>query len=125
MNQNFLLQTPLSQELYFKVAKDLPLIDFHNHLSVADLACDRRFENITALWVASDPYKHRAMRMCGVPEREITGDATPYEKFAAWCRVYPRLIGTPLYHWTQMELSLVFGIEELPSEENTKERFSL
>ena len=120
MNQNFLLQTPLSQELYFKVAKDLPLIDFHNHLSVADMALDRRFQNITELWVASDPYKHRAMRMCGVPEREITGDATPYEKFAAWCRIYPRLIGTPLYHWTQMELSLVFGIEELPSAENAQ-----
>ncbi|MBQ8440004.1 MAG: glucuronate isomerase [Clostridia bacterium] len=120
MNDNFLLQTPLSRELYHTCAKDLPLIDFHNHLSVADLANDRRFENITELWVASDPYKHRAMRMCGVPEREITGDASPYEKFAAWCRVYPRLIGTPLYHWTQMELSLVFGISELPSEENTK-----
>ncbi|MBE6628202.1 MAG: glucuronate isomerase [Ruminococcaceae bacterium] len=121
MNQNFLLQTPLSQELYHICAKDLPLIDFHNHLSVADLANDRRFENITALWVASDPYKHRAMRMCGVPEKYITGDASDFEKFAAWCRVYPRLVGTPLYHWTQMELSRVFGIEELPSENNAKE----
>ena len=120
MSDNFLLQTPLAQELYHTCAKELPLIDFHNHLSVADLAGDRQFENITELWVASDPYKHRAMRMCGVSEREITGDASPYEKFAAWCRIYPRLIGTPLYHWTQMELSRVFGISELPSEENTK-----
>ena len=120
MSDNFLLQTPLAQELYHTCAKELPLIDFHNHLSVADLAGDRQFENITELWVASDPYKHRAMRMCGVSEREITGDASPYEKFAAWCRIYPRLIGTPLYHWTQMELSLVFGISKLPSEKNTK-----
>ena len=120
MNANFLLQTALSQELYHTCAKELPLIDFHNHLSVADLVNDRHFENITELWVASDPYKHRAMRMCGVPECEITGDASPYEKFAAWCRTYPRLIGTPLYHWTQMELLRVFGISELPCEENAK-----
>ncbi len=118
MNNNFLLQTPLAQELYHGIAKELPLIDFHNHLSVADLKNDRQFENITELWVASDPYKHRAMRMCGVPEREITGDASPYEKFAAWCRIYPRLIGTPLYHWTQMELWRVFDIAELPCEES-------
>lgn len=120
MNDNFLLQTPLAQELYHSCAKELPLIDFHNHLSVADLANDRQFENIAELWVASDPYKHRAMRMCGVPEREITGDASPYEKFAAWCRIYPRLIGTPLYHWTQMELFRVFGILDLPSEKNAQ-----
>ena len=120
MNDNFLLQTPLAQELYHTCAKELPLIDFHNHLSVADLANDRQFENITELWVASDPYKHRAMRMCGVPECEITGDASPYEKFAAWCRTYPRLIGTPLYHWTQMELFRVFGISDLPSEKNAQ-----
>ena len=82
MNQNFLLQTPLSQELYHTCAKDLPLIDFHNHLSVADLANNRQFENITELWVASDPYKHRAMRMCGIPEKYITGDASDFGKFA-------------------------------------------
>jgi glucuronate isomerase len=61
------------------------------------------------------------MRMCGVPEKYITGDASDFEKFAAWCRIYPRLVGTPLYHWTQMELSMVFGIEALPSEDNATE----
>lgn len=121
MDQNFLLQTSLAKDLYHNFVKDLPLIDFHNHLSVADLKNNKQYRDITELWVASDPYKHRAMRMCGVCEREITGDASPFEKFEAWCRTYPRLIGTPLYHWTQMELSLVFGIEELPCAENAKE----
>lgn len=121
MDGHFLLQTPLARELYNKVARELPLIDFHNHLSVADLARDRQYANITELWVASDPYKHRAMRMCGVPEQLITGDASPYEKFEVWCKTYPKLIGTPLYHWTQMELSTVFGIDRLPCAENAQE----
>lgn len=121
MDGQFLLQTPLARELYDTVARELSLIDFHNHLSVADLANDRRFANITELWVASDPYKHRAMRMCGVHEHLITGDASPFEKFKAWCKTYPKLIGTPLYHWAQMELSTVFGIDRLPCEENAQD----
>lgn len=120
MKDSFLLQTPLAKALYEEVARDLPLIDFHNHLSVADQTADRQFANITELWVASDPYKHRAMRMCGVPEDLITGNASPFEKFEVWCKTYPKLIGTPLYHWTQMELSTVFGITELPCTENAQ-----
>lgn len=110
-DRHFLLTTPLAQTLYHTYAAPLPIVDFHNHLYVPDLLADRQYENLAALWLLSDPYKHRAMRICGVEERLITGEAEPYEKFRAWCSVFPRLIGNPLYHWSQMELSKVFSID--------------
>ena len=99
----------------------MPIIDYHCHLVPKMIAENKNFKNAFELFLGGDHYKWRAMRMCGIPEKYITGDASDFEKFAAWCRVYPRLVGTPLYHWTQMELSRVFGIEELPSEDNAKE----
>lgn len=103
--------SPLAREMYDRV-RDLPIIDFHNHLPMAELAADRSFDDLTQLWIASDPYKHRAMRILGVPERLITGDASPKEKFDAWSHVLPRLAGGPLYEWSRMELETVFGIRE-------------
>lgn len=110
MKNNFLLKTGLAVRLY-ESAGNLPLIDWHNHLSPADIASDKSWDNLTELWIAPDPYKHRAMRICGVPERFITGDASPEEKFAAWSRTLPKLCGNPLYHWSMLELERVFGID--------------
>lgn len=110
-NENFLLKSPLARQLYDAV-KDLPVIDFHNHLTVTDLASDRQFSNIAELWVMSDPYKHRSMRICGVPEKFITGDASPREKFDVWAATLPKLMGNPLYHWSKLELKRIFDIEE-------------
>lgn len=107
----------LAKELYYSV-KDLPVIDYHNHLSVADLSEDKRYFDIYELWIAPDPYKHRAMRMCGVFEEYITGNATNREKFMKWCETVPKLIGTPLWQWSHMELSFVFGIDERINGEN-------
>ena len=109
--------TSLAQRLY-EAVKTLPIIDFHNHVSVEELAQDRRFRDITQLWLEADPYKHRAMRMLGVGERYITGDAPPFEKFAAWCRSFPELTGNPLQIWSQMELRTAFGVEDAICEEN-------
>jgi len=109
MNDNFLLSTQIARRLYGAV-ESLPVIDWHNHLPVEDLKADRRYGNLTELWIASDPYKHRAMRICGVPERLITGDAGEYEKFLAWSMTLPKLIGNPLYHWSMLELDRAFGI---------------
>ena len=109
--ENFLLTDPLAVRLYDTV-KDLPLIDYHNHLSIRDLAQDRPYENLTELWIGSDPYKHRAMRICGIEERRITGEASPYEKFEAWSQVLGLLPGNPLYDWSRLELRRIFGIEE-------------
>jgi glucuronate isomerase len=91
------------------------VIDYHNHLSARDLAEDRTFENLTQLWIGSDPYKHRAMRLAGVPERFVTGSATAREKFDAWAATVPQTLGNPLFHWTALELKRYFGITELLS----------
>lgn len=111
MKEKCVLRGDLAISLYEDIAKDLPIIDYHNHLSMADIANDRTFENITPLWISPDPYKHRAMRILGVPERYITGDASDLEKFEKWYESLPRLIGNPLYDWSILELETVFGIE--------------
>ena len=110
MNENYLLTTPLAERLYGETAVNLPLVDYHNHLNVKDLAEDRVFSDIAEVWVLSDPYKHRVMRICGVDEKYITGDVSHKEKFAAWCGTYPRLMGGPLYDWSRMEMEKIFGI---------------
>ncbi len=110
MKDNYLLTTPMGERLFREVAEELPLIDFHNHLNVNDLAANRQFENVYEIWLAGDPYKHRAMRICGIDENYITGSASPQEKFRAWCATYPRLAGGPLYDWSAMEMEKVFGI---------------
>ena len=111
MNDNFLLGTPYAKWLYHGCAKNMPVIDYHNHLSIEDLAADKHYENLAELWVISDPYKHRAMRICGIAERYITGDASAYEKFMAWMSVLPKLIGNPLYDWSILEMDRIFRIE--------------
>ena len=120
MRDNYLLKTRNSEKLYFEYARELPIIDFHNHISVSDVAKDRQFENIYELWLASDPYKHRLMRICGVDEHFITGGASPYEKFEKYCEVFRYLAGNPVYDWSRMELSKIFGIDELPTKENAR-----
>ena len=120
MNKDFLLTGELAKTLY-EAVKDLPVIDYHNHLSKADIISNRKFANITELWIAPDPYKHRLMRIKGVDEKYITGDTGDYEKFEKWCSVFPELLGTPVYDWCLMELSTIFGTEIFPSSENAKE----
>ena len=121
MDKNYLLTTPLARRLYEEVARDLPIIDYHNHLNVADILSDRKFENITKLWISVDPYKHRAMRILGVPERFITGEATDYEKFEKWYHCIPRLVGNVLYDWSVMEFELIFGISLPPFQREARE----
>jgi glucuronate isomerase len=91
MREDFLLKSKKAENLYFRYAKEMPIIDFHNHVSVADIASDRQFENLYELWLSSDPYKHRLMRICGIDEHFITGDAEPFEKFEKYCEVFPYL----------------------------------
>ena len=119
MNENFLLKTDGARELYADV-KDLPIIDFHNHICVADIRADKRYDNIVSLWLAPDPYKHRLMRICGVDEHFITGGSEPFEKFMKYCEIFPYIAGNPVYDWSRMELSRVFGIEDAPCPENAR-----
>jgi glucuronate isomerase len=119
MKENFLLKTNSAQRLYESV-RDLPIIDFHNHICVADIKADRKYDDIVSLWLTPDPYKHRLMRICGVDEHFITGEASPFEKFQKYCEIFPYLAGNPVYDWSRMELSQVFGIEDEISGENAK-----
>lgn len=113
IDDNFLLETKAAQKLYHEYAEPMPIIDYHCHLPVSDIATDRIFENITHVWLGGDHYKWRAMRTCGINEKYITGDASDEEKFQAWATVVPKLIRNPLYHWTHLELKRIFGIDEL------------
>ena len=85
--------------------KDLPVVDWHNHLDMKMLAEDKPLGSLYEVWVKADPYKHRAMRICGEPERVITGDASEGEKWDAWTRTLPKLVGNPLFAWAKMELA--------------------
>ncbi|MBR5307653.1 MAG: glucuronate isomerase [Clostridia bacterium] len=123
MNKDFLLTNQTAKELYGYV-KNLPTIDYHNHLSLSDIKENKRYTDIYDLWLAPDPYKHRAMRMCGVPEKYITGDADGKKKFIKWCETVPKLLGNPLYHWAVMELEAVFGISDVPNGKNAEELYA-
>lgn len=118
MNGDFLLTTEFSKKIYHQIAEKLPVIDYHNHLSLEDIKENKRYDNIYDLWIKPDPYKHRAMRMCGVPEYFITGGAPDTEKFRSWCQIFPNLIGNPLYNWSLMELKNVLSIEIIPNSDN-------
>jgi len=113
ITEDFLLESQTARELYRRHAAPLPIIDYHSHVSPADIAADRRFENLGRLWLEGDHYKWRAMRAAGAPERFVTGDAPDREKFQRWAETVPRTLRNPLYHWTHLELVRTFGIEEL------------
>ena len=113
LSEDFLLKNKFAQNLYHGFAKDLPIIDYHNHLPPAEISSNRKFENISKIWLAGDHYKWRAMRTLGIEEKFITGDATDYQKFEKWAYTLPYTLRNPLYHWSQMELSRYFGINEL------------
>lgn len=123
INHNFLLTTDAAKDLYAAI-KDLPIIDYHNHLSAKDIAGNKRFLDVYELWIAPDPYKHRAMRMCGVPEKYITGDATKEEKFSAWCETLPKLALNPLSHWSYIEMEKIFGWTAAINGKNAKELYA-
>lgn len=110
-DDNLLLSGDTAKSIYKSIA-DLPIIDYHCHLSDEDIKNDKHFSDIGELWLSGDHYKWRAMRLCGVDESYITGNRTYKEKFFKYAEIMPKLIGNPLYYWTQMELLQVFGIKE-------------
>ncbi len=112
MDQDFLLKSKTAKTLYHDHAEVMPIIDYHCHINPAEIYEDKRYDTITEVWLGGDHYKWRAMRSCGVPEKYITGDASPAEKFQKWAEIIPNLIGNPLYHWTHLELQRYFGITE-------------
>ena len=120
INDNFMLKTKTARKLYGYV-KDLPIIDYHCHLSPAQIAENYQFRNAFDLFLGGDHYKWRQLRTNGIPEELITGNADDYEKFKAFARTMPLLIGNPLYHWTHLELKRYFDIDVTLSEETCEE----
>lgn len=113
LGDNFLLQSDIAEELYHAYVKDLPIIDYHNHLPPADVTNNIKFKNLTEAWLYGDHYKWRAMRTNGIDEHYITGNASDEEKFMKWAETIPYTMRNPLYHWTHLELQRYFGIDEL------------
>jgi glucuronate isomerase len=112
LSEDFLLQTETAKALYHDFARDMPIIDYHCHLPVQEIAENRSFENLTQIWLNGDHYKWRAMRADGVLEKYITGNATDLEKFEAWAATVPKTLRNPLYLWTHLELKRCFGISD-------------
>lgn len=109
-DKNLLLSSKEAERIYDQI-KDLPIIDYHCHLSDKEIREDKRFSDVGELWLAGDHYKWRAMRLCGVDEEYITGDKSFKEKFFKYAEIMPKLIGNPLYYWSHMELVEIFGID--------------
>ena len=117
MDKDFLLQTPTAQKLYHEHGAKMPIIDYHCHIDPKEIYEDRRFENITQIWLGGDHYKWRIMRSNGVEEYYITGGASDYEKFLKFAQALPRAIGNPMYHWCHLELKNYFGYEGVLNEQ--------
>ncbi|GHV77958.1 uronate isomerase [Spirochaetia bacterium] len=112
MDKDFLLETGTARDLFHRAASPEPIYDFHCHLIPSQIAENKRFENLSEVWLGGDHYKWRMMRAMGIDESYITGNAGAYEKFLAWARTVENLIGNPLYHWTHLELQRYFDIHE-------------
>jgi glucuronate isomerase len=112
IHPDFLLHSAAARRLYHDYAAAEPILDYHCHLPVQDLAVNRRFQNLYEIWLEGDHYKWRAMRANGVDERFVTGDASPREKFDAWAATVPMTVRNPLFHWTHLEMVRYFGIED-------------
>ncbi|MEW4925203.1 glucuronate isomerase [Algibacter sp. 2305UL17-15] len=113
ITDNFLLQTETAEILYHTYAKDLPIIDYHNHLSAKDIAENKPVRNITKAWLNGDHYKWRGMRANGIDEKYITGATTLEERFNKWAETVPYTLRNPLFHWTHLELKRYFDIDDV------------
>ena len=125
MDKDFLLSTETAQELYHNFAAQVPVLDYHCHINPQEIAEDRKFENITQVWLGGDHYKWRQMRSNGVDEYYITGDAPDREKFQKWAETLEKAIGNPLFHWSHLELQRYFGYTGVLNGETAEEVWNL
>jgi len=116
MDEDFLLRNDKAEKLYHEYSEKMPIIDYHCHINPKEILDNKKFENITQVWLYGDHYKWRAMRTYGIDEKYITGDGSDYEKFLAWAKTISVAIGNPLYHWTHLELKRFFGVNEVLNE---------
>ena len=125
MDKDFMLNTEAARTLYHEYAENMPIVDYHCHINPQEIYEDRKFENITQVWLGGDHYKWRQMRSNGVDEKYVTGDSTDREKFQAWAETMPKLIGNPLYHWSHLELRKYFGYQGYLNGDTAEEVWNL
>lgn len=125
MCDDFLLMTDTAKTLYHNYAKNMPIYDFHCHLNPKEIYENKKYKNITEVWLGGDHYKWRAMRSNGVDEKYITGDADDKEKFMKWAETIDECYGNPLFHWTHLELKRFFGIDLVLSKETAEKVWNL
>lgn len=113
IDDNFLLYNEPAVRLYHEYAEKMPIIDFHCHLDPMEILEDKKYADLTGIWISGDHYKWRLMRANGVDEEYITGKADSYEKFLKWADTISKAVGNPLYHWTHLELKRFFGVDKL------------
>lgn len=111
MDKDFLLDTDCAKKLFHDFAENMPICDYHCHLSPKEIYENEQPTDISQLWLSGDHYKWRAMRSAGVEEKYCTGDATGEEKFVKFGEALQYCIGNPLYHWAHIELQRYFGID--------------
>ena len=119
MDESFMLNSDTAVRLYDKFAKDMPICDYHCHLSPKEMYKDKQFDDITQIFLGGDHYKWRYIRSCGVDEEYITGGKSSIEKFRAFCECLQYAIGNPLYHWTHLELKRYFNIDDIVTAKNS------
>ncbi len=125
MDKDFLLSNDTAKTLFHDFAATTPVLDYHCHINPEEIAKDRKFENITQVWLGGDHYKWRFMRSCGIDESFITGDASDHDKFMKWAEVLGKAIGNPLYHWSHLELQRYFGYHGVLNKNTAEEVWNL
>lgn len=123
LDEDFLLQTATASKLYHEFAKEMPIIDYHNHLPPDQIAQNKSFGNLSQIWLYGDHYKWRAMRANGINESYCTGDKSDYEKFEKWAETVPYTMRNPLYHWTHLELQRYFDVHEILNPSSARKIF--
>ena len=122
LDKDFLLNTETARTLYHEAAENCPIIDYHCHINPREIWEDRRYDNITQVWLGGDHYKWRLMRSAGVPEKFITGNETSdHDKFVKWAEVLGKALGNPLYHWSHLELRRFFGYDGILNKDTAPE----
>ncbi|MBQ6699436.1 MAG: glucuronate isomerase, partial [Oscillospiraceae bacterium] len=125
MDKDFLLATDTAKILYHEYSEEMPIIDYHCHVSPKEIYEDKHFENISQVWLSGDHYKWRLMRSNGIDEYYITGNASDWEKFLKFAETLPKAIGNPMYHWCHLELKNYFGYTGVLNENTAEEVWNL
>ena len=133
MDKDFLLETETARHLFHDYAEKMPLVDYHCHISPKEIFENRRFNNLTEVWLGGknpdgsyfgDHYKWRVMRSNGVPEDYVTGDKGDYERYLKFVEALQMAIGNPMYHWCNLELRQFFGFTKPLTPETAEEAWN-